>query len=94
MWKHPPDVNASETCIDANQKMVERRTQTTFPISCRGKDAHGRYPKLPLTEPKLLKPKCVDKMKMKVIVSCTELKLLKPNNVDSVDIKKIMVIVS
>ena len=31
MRKHPPDVNVSETCIDANFKMVERRDPDNFP---------------------------------------------------------------
>ena len=49
MQKYPSDVSVSETCIDANLKMVERRTQTTFPVSRRRNGAPGRqYPKLPL----------------------------------------------
>ena len=31
MRKYPPDVNVSETCIDANLKMVERRDPDNFP---------------------------------------------------------------
>ena len=31
MRKHPPDVNVSETCIDANLKMVERQDPDNFP---------------------------------------------------------------
>ena len=31
MGKYPPDVNVSETCIDANLKMVERREPDNFP---------------------------------------------------------------
>ena len=31
MRKHPPDVNVSETCIDANLKMAERRDPDNFP---------------------------------------------------------------
>ena len=30
MRKYPPDVNVSETCIDANLKMVERREPDNF----------------------------------------------------------------
>ena len=48
MRKHPPDVNVSETCIDANLKMVERRDPDNFPVSRRRNDARGQYPKLPL----------------------------------------------
>ena len=29
--KHPPDVNVSDSCIDANLKMVERRDPDNFP---------------------------------------------------------------
>ena len=45
MRKYLPDVNVSETCIDANLKM----TQRTFPVSRHRNDARGQYPKLPLT---------------------------------------------
>ena len=31
MRKHPPDINISETCIDANLKMLERRDPDNFP---------------------------------------------------------------
>ena len=31
MRKHPPDVNVSETCIDANMKMAERWDPDNFP---------------------------------------------------------------
>ena len=31
MRKYPPDVNVSETCIDANLKMVEGRDPDNFP---------------------------------------------------------------
>ena len=31
MRKYPPDVSVSETCIDANLKMVERRDPDNFP---------------------------------------------------------------
>ena len=49
MRKHPPDVNVSETCIDANLKMVERWDPDNFPHSRRRNDARGQYPKLPLS---------------------------------------------
>ena len=46
---HPPDVIVSETCIDANWKMVERRDPDNFPVSRRRNDERGQYPKLPLS---------------------------------------------
>ena len=48
MRKYPPDVNISETCIDANLKMVERQDPFNFSVSHCRNDARGQYPKLPL----------------------------------------------
>ena len=44
MRKYPSDVSVSETCIDANSKLVERRDPDNFPRN----DARGQYPKIAL----------------------------------------------
>ena len=48
MRKYPSDISVSETCIDANLKMVERRDPELLPVSRRRNGGHGQYPKLPL----------------------------------------------
>ena len=48
MRKHPPDVNVSETCIDANLKMVERRDPDNFPRFPPQELSAWTIPELPL----------------------------------------------
>ena len=48
MRKYPADVSVSETCINANLKMIERWDTDNFHVSRRRNDVPGQYPKLPL----------------------------------------------
>ena len=50
MCKYPSEIGVSETCIDANLKMVERQDPGKFPCFPRRDGARGQYRKLSLSE--------------------------------------------